>query len=149
MKPIEAVDVLEHITMLFTWFDLKGPEQAALWAKLLGSVTREEALEAVERHARTSSKPPTIRDVRESVAGTRGLLAPSAEVALPQMRAWLFFIDQAGYVNGSGYSPAKPQVHPAVREGSARMGGNWEDGFRFEWPKVAKEYNDKILGGPA
>jgi hypothetical protein len=147
VKAEEVVPVLKRIMDLYPRFELRGRDQVEAWAEALGSVTQEEALSAVLKLSRVSEWPPTIRSIREHVARTRGILAPSAEEALPQMRAWLFYLDQAGYVNGSGYHPAKPRVHPAVREGAARMGGNWEDGFRFEWPKICTEYDNRILGG--
>jgi hypothetical protein len=128
-------------------FEVTDPEMVPDWAEAMGSVTLDEALNAVQALARTSKWVPGVRDIREVVADRRGLLAPDAEVALPQMREWVFYQEQRRHVNGSGFTPAKPKVHPAVRSGFARMGGDWESGFRFEWPKIKAEYDDKILGG--
>lgn len=149
MEAVEALDVLEKITRFWPdKFKLAiDARLAAEWADALGSVSLKEALDAVQKLSRSSKWPPGVYDIREHVAGRRGLLAPDAEQALPMMREWLWYVDQSGYVNGSGYHPPKPQVHKAVRQGAARMGGDWEAGFRFEWPKIKAEYDQKILEG--
>ena len=148
MKAVEALDVLERISTFWpARFTMAGPTQATEWAEAMGSVTREEALDAVLRLSRTSEWPPSVYQVREVVAGRRGLLAPESAVAFKQMQAWLFYDDQKAFVNGSGYNPRPPKVHPAVRAGAARMGGDWKTGFRFEWPKIKDEYDKKILEG--
>lgn len=149
MKPEDVVPVLELIMDLFPRFELRGASQVESWAESLGGVKQEEALSAVRAIARTSEWPPTIRGIREHVAVARGKLAPSTAEAQPQMKAWLFYVDQGAYVNGSGYKPDKPRVHKSIREFAGRMGANWEEGFRFEWPKIKAEYDNRILEGPS
>ena len=127
------MDIPGVVKMLeFGWSPGISQEQAVMYLTGLGDLDPTEAQRAVLRLLRTEEYRPSVARVRREVL-SGGL--PEFTVALAQAEALLRYRDGLRYVNGSGYRPSEPEVHPVVVEVCRGLGlsRDWRGEFSRRW----------------
>lgn len=146
MTPEDARSVVNAIEA--AWDAEFTKKRAAIWISAIRDLPLDATLTAVRSLIATRSTVPSIANIRREVYGASGLLAPDPQTALAQADRWLTYQDQLGFVNGSGYRPREPEVHPAVVATCALVNGGfdgWRRDFLNAYEEAARRTEDGIL----
>lgn len=148
MKPEEIRDILRQVQKVWTRQEMDA-ESAKQYAEALIDLPANLTMEAVKRLRATDDWMPSISRIRRKVYGLAGFGPPHLDVAMDQAHEWLHYRNQKSFVNGSGYTPTAPQVHPLVlttlRGIGASSDKDWETSFRFEYEKEVGSWKEQIL----
>lgn len=140
----QVMRVIEH-----AWPRKIEPETAALYIEHMRDLPYEVTVAAVKRLVVSDEFMPSIATIRRTVADALGLLPPPDAIAIAQADAWLDYQHQQGFVNGSGYAPEPPDVHPAVIaacEGVRdALHPSWSTAFRHLYRAQAEETRTRVL----
>lgn len=140
----QVMRVIEH-----AWPRKIEPETAALYMEHMLDLPYDATVAAVKRLVVSDEFMPAIATIRRTVAGALGLLPPPEAIALAQADAWLDYQHQRGFVNGSGYSPDAPVVHPAVMAACEGVRDaqhpSWSTAFRHLYRAQAEETRARVL----
>lgn len=122
-------------------------ETAALYTTGLADLPYAAAERAVQNFLLSSEFRPSVAAIRKAVMAQAGILPPPLPEAVVQAEAWLRYQDSLSYVNGSGWTPTAPSVHPAVVRacGAVSGGGNWEYGFTRAYRALSEEAEGGVL----
>jgi hypothetical protein len=114
MTPVEVSEILAYASSGYPHINL-SKETVSVYVDLLGDLDYGTAKRAVRRLVATSDYFPSPASIRREVASLSGMLAPTANEALEQIRRQI-------ELRGSGENMER-WLHPAVEETVRALGG--------------------------
>lgn len=96
--------------------------------------------------SRATMPAPAV--IRREVMREAGLLPPTVDLALMQAEMWLGYQRSMGFVNGSGWQPDEPVVHPAVVRSCRGLDGghgSWSSTFRSTYQTIIASAESDML----
>ena len=114
MTPVEVSEILAYASSGYPHINL-SKETVSVYVDLLGDLDYGTAKRAVRRLVATSDYFPSPASIRREVASLSGMLAPTSNEALEQVRRQI-------ELRGSGENLER-WLHPAVEETVRALGG--------------------------
>lgn len=127
------MDIPAVVKMLeFGWSPRFTTEQAVMYLTGLADLDPDETQRAVVRLLRTEEYRPSVAMIRREVLSAE---LPELSEALVQAEALVRYREALRFVNGSGYRPVEPEVHPVVAEICFALGWarDWRGEFVRRW----------------
>ena len=145
MTPEEAALIVDMIDA--GWSRMRQ-ETALLYVQNMLDLPYEVVAQVLKDLMAQSDYRPSIAAIRRGSAAALGLMPPTEAEALEQAVDYLRYKGQLMYVNGSGYRPEEPRVHPAVKAACAPLDAEdnyWPTMFKRFYPEQADLAAQKIL----
>lgn len=118
-------------------------EAVAIYLDALMPLPFDQVAAALRSLLLTCRFRPSVAQIREAVAASDG--TPGLVDALRQGAEFFEFVSQSQWVNGSGWVPSRPRVHPTVELAVEAMRGV----DRFDPRLFERVWRDVTAGWPA
>jgi hypothetical protein len=151
-EALAVAELLEH-----GWPGSFREEAIAVYVRMLIPLPAEPVVAAIEELLLTERHRPSVAEIYRAAMSRVGGAAPPIDEALSQGRAWIEYRAQLQWVNGTGYRPIEPEVHPAVVRACEALGAVAdfdEISFTRVYREVSRRHDDGVLrrlagGAPA
>lgn len=148
MNKQEATDLVKQLVVTWPRPEI-GIETIMVYRESLEDLPYDHTAEAIRRLRASEDWMPSVAKIRRKVYGIAGFGPPHLEEAIEQAHEFLRYQAQRSYVNGSGYQPTAPPIHPLVAStitgAGAHDGNDWEEGFRFVYKDNLESWKNAIL----